>query len=377
MKLNFTTIQAIELADKKTTEIEVLREGVIHDRGLKITREMLTKFVVNFDANVVGVFDEKKKPELPVNVQHFRGSEAVGWIKNLTLKGESLVATIEWTELGQEKIKKRLFKFISAEFATEYPHHESGELTEHVFLGAGLTNTPALKKQKPIALSEKLHYLINKDNLMFKKLLEKYKGREFVSKEDKELLNELYVELSEEEQKENVDAKADVDNKPEEKEKEGDEGNEGDEGDGEGDDDGDDKDKEGGENLSEANARLTTLEVENKKLREKVERRELSDQADTSFVLSSERNIGIRPVDKDAIVLFMLSLDDKQRKQFSEIMSKVVHVELSTLGSTDMPKSESDDDEEKVTTLAEKLLKDGKAKDIIEAQDMAMEQLKK
>ena len=66
---------------------------------------------------------------------------------------------------------KKLFKFVSAELAYKYPHHETGKLVANVFIGLALTNTPALKGQEALALSEQLDKLINNTH-MLKKLLE-------------------------------------------------------------------------------------------------------------------------------------------------------------------------------------------------------------
>lgn len=130
---------------------------------------MLEDYVRNFKANVYGT-------ELQINREHKRGSEAAGWIEDLYVEGDSLMAKVDWTELGTDLINKKLFKFVSSELAPQYPHCDSGILVSNVFIGAALTNTPALKRQQPIALSEQdKAFIIHRS--MFKKYIEDLKSR--------------------------------------------------------------------------------------------------------------------------------------------------------------------------------------------------------
>ena len=364
MSEHFYTLNSITLAEEdKNTRVEVLRVGTIQDRGLKITKEMLTDFVSNFKANVYGT-------ELQVNLSHDRDGEAAGWIKEMEVEDERLFAEVEWTPLGLEKLKNKLFKFVSAEFADRFPHFETGKKIKNVFMGLALTNVPALKGQSPIALSQEAVTNLNNQR-MLKKLLENLSAREIVLKEDKIMLRELFSELSEEEQGEltaeveaveakleEVEAPAEVPAEvpPEEAPAE------------------EPKTEELTEKLTEQSKELKRLAEQNKKLHEKIEQQELSELFDESFALTEENEIGLLADSKSKVVSFLMGLSPAQRDGFKEIVGEVRTADLSVYGSTKTIKMASEDS---IVELAEQLVKEGKAKSIGEAQKMAMEQLKK
>lgn len=300
---------------EKVTTLEVLRVGVIRDRDWKITKKMLEEYVQNFKDNVYGT-------EIQVNLEHKRGSEAAGWVKDLYLEDDKLMAKVEWTELGMEKISKKLFKFVSAELAGEYPHHTTGKLVGNVFIGLALTNTPALKGQEALALSEQIENLINKDENMFKKLLQSLKERQVVSKEDKALMHSMLEELPAEEQKEVAPEVSEVDAKPEVAEKTQEEK------------DAEDAAKKaaaaGNENLAE---KLLEVNKSNAELKEKLAKIELKEVAVKSYMLSTDRSIGIQEVDLSEVVNFLASLNDEQKTAFASVFSKIKSVDFSVRGT--------------------------------------------
>ncbi len=358
---------ALEHGDGKVSDIEVLRVGIIQDRGLKITDQMLKDYVAHFDDNTYGT-------EIQVNLEHNRGSEAAGWIKGLYIKRDldakghkqvRLIAKVEWTELGIEKVSKNLFKFVSVELAPKYPHHESGKTVSNVFIGLALTNTPAMKGQAPISLSEVNNNLTNK--LMFKALLSEYKSRKFVSKADKALLTKLSEELPEEEKAEVAPEVAEVVAKPEEAPVE---------------------EPKAAETLAEEVTveKFNELAASNQLLTEKLAKIELSEVAD-KLMVSDKKNTGFLGASKAEVINFMLGLSDVQRTAFVALMGSVKHVDLKEIGGKAGKEKEPDGDEgldeeekaekyaEKLTAKAAKILKDGKAKDIEEAQKMAKKDL--
>lgn len=378
MKDLISYISTIELKDNGTSVVEVLRVGTIRDRDLKITKKMLEQFVENFKKNVYGT-------EIQVNLQHNRGDEAAGWVKDVFIDDDKLFAKIEWTDMGKEKISKRLFKFVSAELAGRFPHHKTGKLFSNVFIGLALTNTPALKAQNALALSEQVNKLLT-NTRMFVKILNKLKERVIVSKEDKELLKEAYEELSDEEKEEHKEGVAEVEAKPEEKvvteeekkvaeekevadkkaaeEKEAAEKKE---------EEGEEEEKKTAEELSE---KLDESNQEIADLKEKVETNELNEEFADTMALSEKKDVGFLEKSKDEVVKFMLKLSDEMRKEFKDLVGKIKHVDLKTHGSTSGGDAHANN-ENAVMALAEKLLKDGKTKDIGEAQKMATEQLAK
>lgn len=328
----FTYVSKVLLAENSnTSKVEVLRVGTIQDRGLRITKKMLENFVANFKEGVVGQFDEVGNPELPVNMQHKTGDEAVGWIKNLFVEGKRLLAEVEWTELGAEKITKKLFKFVSAEFFGEYPHHETGKGIKNVFTGLALTNTPAIKAQAPLTLSEDLHkQLIIKS--MFEKMLNSLKEREYVSKDDKELLRSCLEELPEEEKAEHEEGVKEVEAKPEEEPKSEEE---------------EKKDEEEAKEKEELEAKAKKAETLEEKLEEetkarqelqaKVERNELNEMVSSKLLISKDggRSVGLSSDDeKEEAVNFLMSLDGEQKDEFFKLFTKIKHVDLNTYGDS-------------------------------------------
>lgn len=346
---------------QKTSDVEVLRVGIIQDRDLEITAEMLADFVKNHEANVYGC-------ELQVNLSHFREGEAAGWIKKLFIEGDSLYMTVEWTELGIDKITKKLFQFVSAEFTSSYPHAETGENVRNVFLGAALTNTPALKYQTPIELTEQQKDLLIKTR-MIKKYIADLKARTKLSEEDVKLARTMLAEASAEEQAElkpEVDAletKQAEDKKAEEAEK-----------------------QELAELRKTKGAGETVSLAEFNALKEKAEKAELREMIGNTLTLSETVKTGFRKEDVDVVAGFMAKLSEEQRGAFVALMGKVQHVDLSTIGGKganahggkiENTEELSEEDQEKVATLAEKLLSEKKANSYRDAFNMALSELSK
>lgn len=368
----------IVLAEGRISDIEVLRTGVIQDRGFEITHKMLEEYVQNFKDNVYGT-------EVQVNLEHNRGSEAAGWIKDLYIASQSdgtnrLMAKVEWTELGHEKVSKNLFKFVSAELASDYPHHETGKLVKNVFIGLALTNTPALKGQQPVSLADKLI-----QNRMIKKMLAELKKRKFVTAEDKALVKTLLEDMPEGEEKaEATTDAATVDAMPTEPEKTEEE-----------------KVAEAkavedkaktdaaaataaGDQQLQENPEFKALSEKNKTLTEKVERMELTEVVD-GFMVSNKKTdangmtTGFTGAEtKEKVITFMLGLAPAQRETFKTLVALVQTVDLATKGQGKGADGEDDgaELEDKMVKYAEKCLADGKAKNIEEAQKMAHKKFK-
>lgn len=350
MKGNIKTFSQIHLdEDSDVSEVEVLRTGVIQDRGFKITPKMLKDFVKNYKDDVYGT-------EIQVNMEHKRGSEAVGWVQDLFVKGKRLYAEVEWTILGKDKIKNKLYKFVSAELASEYPHHKTGDLLENVFIGLALTNTPALKGQKALALSE----IINQEQPMFKKILQMLKEKAFVSKEEKQEVSQMFATLSEEEQVENAAAMEEVEAKPEAPEQpEGEEGAEG-EPEGEEPPEGEEKEEESGEEeapegegepegeepagdqeLAEKSEVVALKERVASLEKEKLQK-ELSETVE-SLMLSENNNKGfVKAEHKDKLVSLLTNLSNENRAGLLELLASIVEVELGEKGSVNVPKPKAE-----------------------------------
>lgn len=120
-------------------------------------------------------------------------------------------------------------------------------------------------------------------------------------------------------------------------------------------------------------------------LKEKIETKELSELVDKEFMLSEKGGTGFFDDEKGEtrgkVLSFMKSLNEEQRATFKELLSEVRSVQTGTKGYSAEPGREFKqndaqmDKTKRVISLSEKLLKEGKAKDIREAQDMALREL--
>lgn len=316
----------------KQSVIEVLRVGTIHDRGLKITGSMLSNMAKNFQDNVYGT-------EIQVNLEHKRGSEAAGWVKDLYVQDEKLMARIEWTEMGQEKIIKKLFRFVSAEFASKFPHHENGSLIKDVFIGLALTNTPALKAQEALMLSEEIG-LIYKKKRMFQTFLEEMKKREIVSLADKELMRSLLATLSEEEQEAVAVEVAEVEAKPEEAEPAEEPAEEPTEEPATEDEPAEEPEEEpapADTTLAEKDAEIVALKEELAEKQKAIELKEVTADAE-QFMLSEDTKVGFPVASQEKLVGFMLKLSAEDRAEFVKLMGSIEALEMGAIGGDGVKK---------------------------------------
>lgn len=323
-------IKLQEQDNSTVSDIEVLRTGTIHDRDWKITKDMLSDYVNNYKNNVYGT-------EVPVNCEHRRGSEAAGWVQDLFIDGNKLMCRVEWTEMGVEKITKKLFKFVSAELAYEYPHHKTGDLVKNVFIGLALTNTPALKRQKALELSEQL---LSIKTTMFEIFIKSLKERAFVSKQDKEVMKAMLEELPEEEREKVKDDVAEVEAKPEE-EKPADPGKPAEKPEG----------GENKENLSDKNAvqklteKLNKTNEELSQAKDQLKQINLKDSAVKKYLITKDRKVGFQEVDLQEVVNFTATLSEEQLKAFDNVFNKLRAVDLEVIGTNTKTDQELSEDQ--------------------------------
>lgn len=375
----FRNIVRVSLSEgSKVSDVEVLRVGIIQDRDWEVTDKMLNEYVLNFKNNVYGT-------EIQVNLEHNRGSAAAGWIKDLYVKNHALFATVEWTELGVENITKNLFKFVSAELASGYPHHETGKEFDNVFIGLALTNTPALKGQSPIALSERQKQLSNKR--MLKTLLEEMQKRSFVSAADKQLVKKLLEEAPADEKEANKAAVDEIDKKPEAPELTPEEKAAKEAADKKAVEDANvakglnpDGSAKSTESLKEKVdvQKFQEMEREVTQLREEAKRNKVTALAET-FMVSEHNRTGFAGTAKVELTEFLMTLSEEGQAKFGTLMKKVSTVDLKTLGGKGVKASEDDEDKEdfiekRAKELVGKEGKDGKKMDIGEAQKCAAEE---
>lgn len=359
------TLGVVSLAEgEKSSVVEALRVGIIQDRGLEITDKMLADYVANHEKDVYGT-------PLQVNIGHFREGEAAGWIKRLFIEGESLMMEVEWTELGIDKISKKLYKFVSSELAFDYPDSKTGDYVKNVFIGAALTNVPAMKNQVPIKLSEeerqKRQDLIH-HNAMFNKLITDLKARTKLSAADVSFARTMLSEVPEAEKqvatKEVDDLEAKQKEQAEADEKAA----------------ADAKKKED-EALAEKAKGQTVSLAEHMALKEKVEKAELKEAVSKTLVLSTSVKTGFKDAELDEVVSFMHSLTSDQRAKFNSLMGKVVSVDLNVIGETTTANVNlSGDESEAIVALAQKKFDEaknaGKEISMSEAQKAATAEVK-
>jgi phage I-like protein/cation transport regulator ChaB len=184
---NFYYISLSE-AENLPNQIEIMRTGKWKHpvyENLEITGNTIDCIIKNFEDNVRGV-------DISFDLEHGETnhkSEAVCWVKKLIKKGSSLLAEIDWTDFGKEKVKSKSFRYFSPEFKFTYTDAETGKTYNNVLFGGALTNRPFIKHMSPIMLSEEINSIdLNSDlyspcikdnekgdNGMNKKLLEALK----------------------------------------------------------------------------------------------------------------------------------------------------------------------------------------------------------
>ncbi|MBF0300597.1 MAG: hypothetical protein HQK51_17925 [Oligoflexia bacterium] len=133
--------------------IQVLRTGTFHNtffnESLVISSEVLASMIKNFSSKIRGI-------DPMIDFAHRSDLEAAAWIKNLFTKNDNqeLWAEVEWTEVGEAAIEKKLYRYISADFSFNYRDNET--LKDHgpTLFGAALTNRPFVKNMQPVQLSE-------------------------------------------------------------------------------------------------------------------------------------------------------------------------------------------------------------------------------
>lgn len=111
-----------------------------------ITPQTLAEIVKTFNAGVRG-------QDLPIDVDHNHEGGAVGWMKSLAVKGDTLWATPEWTEEGARDVAAGKYRYFSPHFGP-WKNPETGDQYPAVLMSGAVTNFPFLKNMAPISLSE-------------------------------------------------------------------------------------------------------------------------------------------------------------------------------------------------------------------------------
>ena len=146
---------------ENNSDIEIMRTGSwSHPKygNFQIEESNLDGFVKNFNENVRGI-------DIAIDLEHGETQHknaAVGWIKKLKKDNKRLLAEIEWTNLGKDKIKSKEYKYFSPEFLFDYTDLETNKKFNDVLMGGSLTNRPFIKNMAQVLLSEDVYNEIHK-----------------------------------------------------------------------------------------------------------------------------------------------------------------------------------------------------------------------
>jgi len=288
---------------------------------MEITSDDIAEFHRNFKDGV--------RLDLRITAGHDNGMSggelpAIGWFKELYDRGvNGLWAYVEWTDEGRKLLADRAFKYFSPEFFQVYQDPETGEKRENVLVGGALTNSPYFKELTPVvAFSEpSIMKQFNSQTMDIKDIVAK--KPEDLTAEEKAFLVEHKGELTDE-QKTTFEGVIPAEGGE-------DEGGEG-TGDGAGDGDGDgegaakvtasEKNKGKVITMSEGEVvALRSMADKGAKAFAEVEKMKLDKEVDKLVFSESNKDGRLLPKQKDATVSLMLSMSEKQRDQFRNIIN--------------------------------------------------------
>lgn len=140
------------------TEIEIARTGYWDTPWhgeFELTQSDFDMAVLQFQA---GKYRVNGTEPLAGTIEHQGGeSPAAFRITNVYRVEDVLWASVEWTELGKEKLTRDEYRYISFEFCTRAQPQRNPENANEIFVnvvtGATLTNDPLFKKLKPVLAS--------------------------------------------------------------------------------------------------------------------------------------------------------------------------------------------------------------------------------
>lgn len=149
-RVRFLSMPVVLAEGAKSTWVTVTRTGRFTDPRygeFEITPTMLGQMVANFDRRVLG-------QDVFLDVAHKPSDGAAARFVKLAVENGRLRALAEWTEFGQEAVRKRGFTYLSAEYHENWRDNEKGAEHGCVLLGAGLTTRPVIKHMDRVELSE-------------------------------------------------------------------------------------------------------------------------------------------------------------------------------------------------------------------------------
>ena len=368
------------------TEFEVLREGEYFDsryNKFKITKEKLKKLKQNFDNDVLEI-------DIALDLNHDENNKAYAWIRELSIhetengKQAIFAKFRDFTDEGKQFFLQKMYKYFSVEFAsfTKVVNGKKKTFFD-VLRGIAICNRPVIKGMKPTFFAENINKSLTNNIYtmsILMKLADDILSRDEITKADAEFLQMQFNEAPDEEKTEELEGKVkEVETKAEEaeveKEKADDKAKEKAEAkaEEEEEEEGDKKKEDDTEKLSE---KLSETEKQMNILLAEKDARILKDRV-SKLILSETNSVGFTKKLSDKVASFVGSLDDEQYEVFSELMPNVKNVALGEVGHSQSVESNDKPKDVRIVELSEKLLSEGKAKNIDEAQKKATELINK
>lgn len=134
------------------TQIELMPTGRFRLVNLTGAENDAELSVADADGVVSRSMGNAPSGVLPIDFDHgldgmgTKDGSAAGWITGLSVKGDRIIADVEWTSLGERALRDKTYRFVSPTF---YGTSDTNQVM-HISR-ASLTNTPALPMLKQLA----------------------------------------------------------------------------------------------------------------------------------------------------------------------------------------------------------------------------------
>ena len=138
----YDLISVLDAPTAPVSRIQIARLGEVKDpryQDLSITPEMVQSWKTNLGALPGGralIDFEHRSEKSP------RDSKAAGWVSDVTLDGEKVMANVTWTPLGRQAVEDQTYSFVSPAFGDFT--NDAGETFGDTLCSVALTNKPAL-----------------------------------------------------------------------------------------------------------------------------------------------------------------------------------------------------------------------------------------
>lgn len=220
LKTSFEFAEKVEEMPKEIMLVPIGAWDTTKYGRVEVTKADVEMMKRNFDANV--------RKGVMIDIEHRQnttyGEQAGGWIKAVEVRAtgedKGLWATeIEWTSIGEELVKGKIYKFLSPEFDVVHvdPENENRVL-ENVLIATTLCNRPLLKEIPALTFSEGKNLTANPNGVIlfiepdnstqqgptnmptFEDALKKLMAGETITADEKSLLEQNKEKMNDEQQ---------------------------------------------------------------------------------------------------------------------------------------------------------------------------------